>query len=81
MDRLKKHEDEIDFFARELQCRRILYCDWKPVSKLVFFGRSIALPPLNLRETYTAALNNCGQQGTEETESGYQGGNQRYNAA
>jgi len=29
MDRLKKHEDELDFFARELQSRRVLHGDWK----------------------------------------------------
>ena len=27
-DRLKKHEDELDFFARELKCRRTLYGSW-----------------------------------------------------
>src|SRR5262249_4543326 len=30
MDRLKKHEDELDFFALELQSRRVLHGDWKP---------------------------------------------------
>jgi hypothetical protein len=28
MDRLKKHEDELDFFARELQSRRVLLGRW-----------------------------------------------------
>src|SRR5437764_12915356 len=43
MDRLKKHEDELDFFARELQCRRILHGDWERVSELKFFGWTIPL--------------------------------------
>ena len=29
MDRLKKHGDELDFFARELQCRRVLLGFWR----------------------------------------------------
>ena len=29
MDRLKKHEDELDFFALELQSRRVLLGIWK----------------------------------------------------
>jgi len=29
MDRLKKHGDELDFFARELECRRVLLGFWK----------------------------------------------------
>jgi hypothetical protein len=29
MDRLKKHEDELDFFALELQSRRVLLGPWQ----------------------------------------------------
>jgi hypothetical protein len=29
MDRLKKHSDELDFFARELQCRRVVLGFWR----------------------------------------------------
>jgi uncharacterized protein YjbI with pentapeptide repeats len=46
MDRLKKHEDELDFFARELQCRRVLHGDWKPISELRVFGHTISDPAL-----------------------------------
>jgi uncharacterized protein YjbI with pentapeptide repeats len=38
MDRLKKHEDELDFFARELQCRSVLLGYWREISKLRIFG-------------------------------------------
>src|SRR5580704_11268144 len=41
MDRLKKHDDELDFFALELQSRRVLHGDWKPISELILFGRTI----------------------------------------
>ena len=34
MDRLKKHEDELDFFALELQSRRVLLGIWNAVSRL-----------------------------------------------
>jgi Pentapeptide repeats (9 copies) len=40
MDRLKKHEDELDFFALELQSRRMMHGDWQPVSEP---GRTITL--------------------------------------
>lgn len=48
MDRLRKHEDEINFFARELQCRRMIEGDWKPVSELRLFGRVFEVPPLTI---------------------------------
>jgi hypothetical protein len=51
MDRLKKHEDELDFFARELQCRRILLGDWKQISELRLLGRCVGVPSLNIPET------------------------------
>jgi hypothetical protein len=47
MDRLKKHEDELDFFARELQSRRILHGDWKLFS-IKIAGMTIALEPRKL---------------------------------
>jgi uncharacterized protein YjbI with pentapeptide repeats len=50
MDRLKKHEDELHFFALEMQSRRILHGDWKPVSELTFFGRTIPVPSLKIPE-------------------------------
>lgn len=50
MDRLKKHEDELDFFARELQSRRVLQGDWQPVSELNVCGRAISVPPLEVSE-------------------------------
>ena len=54
MDRLKKHEDELDFFARELQCRRVMHGDWKAISELRFFGRRVAIPSLKISETIIA---------------------------
>ena len=50
MDRLKKHEDELDFFALELQSRRVLQGDWKPVSELKVLGRTIPIRALNVPE-------------------------------
>jgi hypothetical protein len=49
MDRLKKHEDELDFFARELQSRRVLLGPWKGVPIGVYgllsdYGRSYLRP-------------------------------------
>ncbi len=50
MDRLKKHEDELDFFALELQSRRVLLGRWGwglPIALyglLSDYGRSYALP-------------------------------------
>ncbi|MGH6848180.1 MAG: hypothetical protein ACREC0_12315 [Methylocella sp.] len=44
MDRLKKHEDELDFFALELQSRRVWHGDWKPVTELTLLGHTISLP-------------------------------------
>jgi Pentapeptide repeats (9 copies) len=49
MDRLKKHEDELDFFALELQSRRMLLGPWRgwPIwlyGVLSDYGRSYALP-------------------------------------
>jgi hypothetical protein len=54
MDRLKKHEDELDFFARELQCRRVLHGDWKPIWELRFFGRTIPVPAIPFPRTIFA---------------------------
>jgi hypothetical protein len=53
MDRLKKHEDELDFFALELQSRRVLLGPWRgfPIALYGIFsdyGRSYALPFLSL---------------------------------
>ncbi|HEY4848116.1 MAG TPA: pentapeptide repeat-containing protein [Methylocella sp.] len=49
MDRLKKHEDELDFFALELQSRSVLLGPWRglPISLygvLSEYGRSYARP-------------------------------------
>ena len=49
MDRLKKHEDELDFFALELQSRRVLLGPWRglPIGLygvLSDYGRSYVLP-------------------------------------
>jgi Pentapeptide repeats (9 copies) len=49
MDKLKKHGDELDFFARELQCRRVLLGPWKgfPIAIYGFlsdYGRSYVRP-------------------------------------
>jgi uncharacterized protein YjbI with pentapeptide repeats len=49
MDRLKKHGDELDFFARELQCRRVLQGTWGgfPIAVYGFlsdYGRSYTRP-------------------------------------
>jgi hypothetical protein len=45
MDRLKKHEDELDFFARELECRRVLQGTWGGLPIAIYgalcnYGRS-----------------------------------------
>ncbi len=57
MDRLKKHDDELDFFALELQSRRVLRGDWKPISmpetiivprSRKLLGRSFAWPPFTM---------------------------------
>ncbi|MGF9764600.1 pentapeptide repeat-containing protein [Microvirga sp. 0TCS3.31] len=53
MDRLKKHEDELDFFAREMQSRRVLRGGWKGLPIGVYelisdFGRSYLRPLLGL---------------------------------
>ncbi len=50
MDRLKKHEDELHFFALELQSRRVMYRDWQPVSKLKLFRQAIRIQPLKIPE-------------------------------
>ena len=49
MDRLKKHEDELKFFASELQCRRVILGRWKGLPIAVYgflcdYGRSFMLP-------------------------------------
>jgi hypothetical protein len=51
MDRLKKHEDELDFFACELRSRRVQCGDWKPIRELRFFGRTIPIPTLEIPRT------------------------------
>jgi uncharacterized protein YjbI with pentapeptide repeats len=53
MDKLKKHGDELDFFARELQCRRVVRGLWKGLPLAVYgflcnYGRSYARPLLLL---------------------------------
>jgi uncharacterized protein YjbI with pentapeptide repeats len=49
MDRLKKHGDELDFFARELQCLRVLLGPWKGLPFAIYgflsdYGRSFSRP-------------------------------------
>ncbi len=49
MDRLKKHEDELDFFALELQSRRALVGPWRGFPTALYgalsnYGRSYAWP-------------------------------------
>jgi uncharacterized protein YjbI with pentapeptide repeats len=49
MDRLKKHEDELDFFARELQCRRVVQGTWRGLPIAIYgalcdYGRSYIRP-------------------------------------
>jgi hypothetical protein len=51
MDRLKKHEDELDFFALEMQSRRVLHTNWKLISQANFFGRVIRIPSLKIPKT------------------------------
>jgi hypothetical protein len=48
MDRLRKHEDELEFFIRELQSRRIVVGDWQHIHDLEILGRAIRLSPLKL---------------------------------
>lgn len=49
MDRLKKHEDELNFFALELQSRRVLLGTWKGLPIAIYdvlsdYGRSFVIP-------------------------------------
>jgi hypothetical protein len=49
IDRLKKHEDELDFFALELQSRRVLLGPWKGLPIAMYwllsdYGRSYLRP-------------------------------------
>jgi hypothetical protein len=49
MDRLKKHEDELDYFALELQSRRVLLGPWRGLPILLYgvlsdYGRSYTRP-------------------------------------
>ena len=49
MDRLKKHEDELDFFALEIQSRRVLVGPWRGLPIAIYglvsdYGRSYARP-------------------------------------
>jgi uncharacterized protein YjbI with pentapeptide repeats len=46
MDRLKKHHEELDFFALELQSRWVYHGAWRPVSELKLFGHTIPIPSL-----------------------------------
>jgi hypothetical protein len=57
MDRLKKHEDELDFFALELQSRRILHGGVFGVTIFMYklvsdFGRSYVRPLVGLFVTF-----------------------------
>jgi hypothetical protein len=63
MDRLKKHEEELDFFALELQSRRVLHGDWKRVAEFDLFGIKIALvrPALGLPIALYGALCDYGR--------------------
>jgi hypothetical protein len=54
MDRLRKHEDELDFFALEMQARRTLLGEWLPVSEFPMVGRMI--PGLRIRRPAAGAL-------------------------
>jgi hypothetical protein len=56
MDKLKKHGDELDFFARELQSRRVFLGFWKGLPIAVYgflsdYGRSYVQPPVLLAAT------------------------------
>jgi hypothetical protein len=56
MDRLKKHGDELDFFSREQQCRRVVLGPWKgfPIAIYGFlsdYGRSYSRPLVLLATT------------------------------
>jgi hypothetical protein len=44
MDRLKKHEDELNFFALELQSRHVLRGDWNKLESLKLLNRTMSLP-------------------------------------
>jgi hypothetical protein len=53
MDRLKKHEDELDFFALELQSRRVLLGTWTGLPIAIYgtfsdYGRSYLRPLITL---------------------------------
>jgi hypothetical protein len=48
MDRLKRHEDELFLFGREMEDRRILYGDWKVLSNLRLCGHVLSISPLKL---------------------------------
>jgi Pentapeptide repeats (9 copies) len=48
MDRLKRHEDELDFFIHELKCRRIVLGDWREVQHFHIMRHTISSPPLKL---------------------------------
>jgi uncharacterized protein YjbI with pentapeptide repeats len=57
MDRLKRHEDELDFFALELQARRAMAGWWRglPIGLYGWFcdyGRSFVRPTLGLLATW-----------------------------
>jgi hypothetical protein len=49
MDRLKKHEDELEFFAREMQSRRVYLGPWRGLPFALYgllsnYGRSYGRP-------------------------------------
>jgi hypothetical protein len=49
MDKLKKHGDELDFFAPEQQCRRVIKGFWKGLPIAIYgfmsdYGRSFSRP-------------------------------------
>jgi hypothetical protein len=48
MNRLNKHVDELDFFAMEMRCRRVLEGNWHPVPEIFLFGSRIAVAPLRV---------------------------------
>jgi len=56
MDRLKKHSDELDFFALEQQCRQVVDGSWRGLPIAVYgfvsdYGRSYMRPLLLLVQT------------------------------
>lgn len=55
MDKLKKHGDELDFFALEQQCRRVVLGRWRGLPIAIYgflsdYGRSYTRPLLCWRQ-------------------------------